>query len=110
MEDVTIKQGETLVYLARPNTLDGSASLSGWTCSARLETAAGAESIAAYSVTGTYTLDGVNYFLPFVTSAQTAALAVGIYRWAIDISNPNVDPPYAKESHVNVAVLAQSLP
>ena len=106
-----IRQGESLVWLARPNTLATAEAIDGnWTCHAGLYDSAGAEAVAAFQVSDKHTLSGDEYFLVALTPAQTAPLAVGDYVLAIDVRNSTVTPQYAQETPVEVQIVAQKLP
>lgn len=108
MESATIKQGDTLTWLARPNALDAGDPIDGdWTCKAGLFATAGAAIIPAYTVTDKHDIDGSEYYLVALTRAQTAALAPGVFLLVVDIRNDTTTPPYSQESVINVLVESQ---
>lgn len=111
MKRSTIKQGDTLPWLARPNTLDAGDPLSSnWECRAGVFGADLAAVIDPFVVSDKYTLAGDEYFIVALTRAQTKALDPGRYLLVIDVRNEALTPPYSDESHVELVVEAQALP
>jgi len=110
-ERALIRQGDSLVWLARPGTLaSGDALSGGWVCLAGVYDAAGAETIAPWTVGDVQTVDGEQHYVVALTSAQTGALDPGRYELVIEIRNDTVTPAYTHESSVVVQVLAERLP
>lgn len=103
-----IRQGDSLVWLARPNTLAAGASIDGnWVCRIGVYTAAGVEAVAPFDVTDKYTFDGDEHFVAALTRQHTAALDPGKYLLAIDVRNDSVSPSYSDESLVEIWILDQ---
>lgn len=111
MDSATIKQGDSLPWLARPNTLaSGELIDANWICRAGVYDKSHTEVIAPFTVTDKYTLDGEEYFVVALTRQQTVGLAAGTYILAIDVRNDTVSPSYSDESYVTVIVETQCLP
>ena len=109
MESATIRQGDSLVWLARPNALEANEIPASWSCMAGLYTQYGQEQIASFAVADKHTLDGVEYFLVALTRLQTKTVPPGAYIESIDILNETLTPMYSQESSINVLVEAQRL-
>lgn len=103
------RQGDSLIYLARPNTLADSVGIdSNWTCQVGIYTMQGVEVLASAPVTEKYThTDGNEYFLVVITPTQTAAISRGTYYLAVEIDNSTISPIYSQESHLLFQILPQ---
>lgn len=107
----SIRQGEALTYLVRPNTLDAGVAIDGnWVCRAVLKDAAGDDAVNAWTVTDKRTHeDGEEYFVATLTKADTAPQAIGNYLWIIDVHNDSVSPPFSQEDHILVKISSEKL-
>ena len=111
MDSATIKQGDSLPWLARPNTLaSGDTIDANWVCRAGVYTKAKVEVIAPFTVTDKYTLNGDEYFVVALTRQQTVALTPGDYYLVIDVRNDTLSPTYSDESEVELTITRQFLP
>lgn len=111
MDSATIKQGDSLPWLARPNTLaSGETMDANWICRAGVYTKAGVEMVAPFTVTDKYTFDSEEYFVVALTRQQTSGLAAGEYVLVIDVRNDTLSPAYSDESCVALIVEAQYIP
>lgn len=108
METATIKRGDTLPYLVRPNTLAAGAPLDGaWSCRMAVYGPDGSELVAPTVVGETQTYDGSQYWVVIVTRAQSVSFPLGVCRLVIDVRNDALTPPYSQETPVEVVVQSQ---
>jgi hypothetical protein len=107
-----IRQGDSLVWLVRPNTLaEGDPISSSWKCYAGVyRESDGAEVVAPWEVTDKTTHEGKEYFVLVLSPAVTAGLEPDTYSAVVDVSNLSVSPPYTKETPIKVQVTRQQIP
>lgn len=112
MDRALIKQGDTLPWGVRPNTLGSGVAIdNNWSCREALYTDQGVEVIAPRGVTLKQPVEGGDeHFIPALSNADTESLEAGVYHWAIEVSNSTVEPEYNDESLIEVTVEAQLLP
>lgn len=105
----TVRQGDPLHWLARPDAIPTGVAIDGaWECKAGVFQTNGTELVAPFTVTDKVThADGEEYFLVTITAAQTAALAIGTYLLVIQIENSIVSPVFGNETPVTFQVLKQ---
>lgn len=110
METATIKQGDTLPYLVRPNVLSAGTPIDGnWSCRMAVYGPDGSELVAPTLVTAKQDYEGSEHFIVSITKAQSATFPAGICRLVIDVANDGITPPYSDESTVEVLVQAQRI-
>lgn len=102
------RQGDTIVWIARPSALEAGESIgANWNCRAGLFDEAGAEAVEPFTVTEKQVHAGEEHFVISIDRDQSTDLAVGKYRLAIDIWNSTVSPPYSRETIIEVQVQQQ---
>lgn len=110
MEQATIRQGDTLVYAARPGYLDASESIPATCiCMAGLYTSSGSEVVAAKQYATKQTIGTDEYFVVYLTRQETAGLSEEVYEFAVDMRDDTTTPPYSDESPVAVVVEGQRI-
>lgn len=107
-----IRQGDTLVWLARPGTLnEGDPIDANWDCKAGVFTRDGVPLIPAAVFTDKYTdADGNEHFIVAFASSDTTPLPLGESVLVIELANENSVPSYEQETHVQLTVDAQFIP
>lgn len=106
-----IRQGDALIWAARPNTLAAGESIpSSYVCRAGVFELDGTVRVEPFSVTDKGQVDGEEHFIVVVGRADTAALPPADYELAVQIHNDAVSPPYSDEEPVLVRVAQQRIP
>lgn len=106
-----IRQGDSCVWIARPNTLDNGAPIdSNWRCYTGVFSSEGAVGVPIKEVTEKIEHESNEYFLVVITPAETVQLAAGTWEFVIDISNETVSPPYRDEQPITLKVDEQRIP
>lgn len=105
------KRGNTIVWLARPNTLPAADPLGGnWQCRAGIFAQDGSAVVATKDITATHTHSDATYFLVVFDETETTGLEPGDYVIAIDIANDQVSPPYSQETPIALKIDAELIP